>query len=230
MTNTDLKNLRDHILNTYFLLCVGIALIGILFPLILWFGGLIIGVQLQGSISAYYHTPMRNIFVGSLFSIGTFLYLYKGFSTQENIALNFAGIFALCVALLPTSAIVDLKCDTFTAPYLHGVSALLFFIIIAYVCIFRSKDTLAVISAGSPRRNFYERLYKILGILMIFLPFLSALLLHLLGETHSIVFFVEFAGVWVFSAYWIFKSREISETNIDNLVVQKTSLALKKVE
>jgi hypothetical protein len=221
MINTDFKNLRDHILNTYFLLCIGIALVGILFPLVLWFGGLVVGVELQGSISAYYHTPMRNIFVGSLFSIGTFLYLYKGFSKEENIALNFAGIFALCVALLPTSAIVDLKCATFTAPYLHGVSALFFFIIIAYVCIFRSKDTLAVLPKESSRRKKYERLYKIIGALMIFLPFLAALLLHLIGETNRIIFFVELAGVLVFSAYWILKSQEIRKTDLDNLMAQK---------
>ncbi len=221
MINTDLKNLRDHILNTYFLLCIGIALVGILFPLVLWFGGLIVGIELQGSISAYYHTPMRNVFVGSLFSIGTFLYLYKGFSKEENIALNFAGIFALCVALLPTSAIVDLKCATFTAPYLHGVSALFFFVIIAYVCIFRSKDTLAVLPKESSRRKNYERLYKIIGALMIFLPFLAALLLNLIGETNRIIFFVELAGVLVFSAYWILKSQEIRKTDSDNFMAQK---------
>lgn len=207
MTN----NLQDHILKTYFTIRVGMALVGILFPLVLWFGGLLIGVKLQGSISAYYHTPMRNVFVGSLFAIGTFLYSYRGFSNKENIALNFAGILALCVALLPTSAIVDLKCDTFTAPYLHGISATLFFFFIAYVCIRRSSDTLDTITPKS-RQNFYKLLYKIIGSSMIVLPLLSALLLHLWGETQSIIFFVEFACVWAFGIYWIAKSIEIRKT------------------
>lgn len=82
------KDLQNHILKTYFTIRVGMALIGILFTLILWLGGLLIGVKLQGSISAYYHTPMRNVFVGSLFAIGTFLYSYRGFRDSENIALN----------------------------------------------------------------------------------------------------------------------------------------------
>ncbi len=207
--------LKEHILKTYFWSRVGIAAISILFPLVLWFVGLSLNVHLQGSISAYYHTPMRDVFVGSLFAIGAFLYLYRGYSTVENIALDFAGIFAIGVAILPTSAISEPKCDTFTAPYLHGVCAILFFIAIAYVCIFQSSETLKEMIDES-RRKFYEILYKILGVGMIVLPLLSALLLHLLDKTQSIVFFVELAGVWIFSTYWIVKSLEIQESHLDN--------------
>ncbi len=213
------KDLQDHILKTYFTIRVEMALIGILFPPILLFGGLLIGVNLQGSISAYYHTPMRNVFVGSLFAIGTFLYSYRGFKDSENIALNFAGICALCVALLPTSTIVDLKCDTFTAPYLHGISATCFFFAIAYVCIFTSSDTLDTKKSevrhtvmGEDRRNFYKGLYKVIGSSMIMLPLLSALLLHLWGETQIIILVVEFVCVWTFGIYWIVKSLEIFKT------------------
>ncbi len=151
--------LKEHILKTYFWSRVGIAAISILFPLVLWFVGLSLNVHLQGSISAYYHTPMRDVFVGSLFAIGAFLYLYRGYSTVENIALDFAGIFAIGVAILPTSAISEPKCDTFTAPYLHGVCAILFFIAIAYVCIFQSSETLKEMIDES-RRKFYEILYN----------------------------------------------------------------------
>src|SRR5688572_33391886 len=43
-------------------------------------------------------TPMRSWFVGPLFVLGVFLYLYKGFSHLENKLLNAAGLFALGVA------------------------------------------------------------------------------------------------------------------------------------
>jgi hypothetical protein len=210
----NLNKLREHILKTYSLLRIGMAGIGILFPLILWWVGVFVGVKLQGSISAYYHTPMRDVFVGSLFAIGVFLYFYKGVTNQENIALNFAGVFAVLVALLPTAAPPDLQCKTFTAPYWHGTSAILFFIAIAYVCIFRASDTLDEIT-NPARRAFFKRIYRILGGLMILFPLASALLLHFLNETSSIVYFVELAGVWVFSAYWILKTLEIRESQID---------------
>ncbi len=45
---------------------------------------------------------MRSWFVGILFVLGIFLYLYKGFSTLENCLLNIAGLSALGVALFPT--------------------------------------------------------------------------------------------------------------------------------
>ena len=210
----NLNKLREHILKTYSLLRIGMALIGIFFPLVLWWVGLFRGVKLQGSISAYYHTSMGDVFVGSLCAIGVFLYFYKGVTTKENIALNFAGVFAVLVALLPTSAPPDLKCETFTAPYWHCTSAILFFIAIAYVCWFCAEDTLEYVKT-QPRQNLYKRLYKLLAIGMIFLPLLSAFLLYLLNETNSIVYFVELFGVWVFSAYWILKTLEIRETQID---------------
>ncbi|MFM8297236.1 MAG: hypothetical protein GPI96_01830 [Microcystis aeruginosa BS13-02] len=214
-TEMNLNKLREHILETYYLLRIGMALIGIFFPLVLWWVGLFRGVKLQGSISAYYHTSMGDVFVGSLCAIGVFLYFYKGVTTKENVALNFAGIFAVLVALLPTSAPSDLKCETFTAPYWHGASAILFFIAIAYVCWFRASDTISYVRNPS-RQNLYSGLYRLLAIGMIFLPLLSAFLLHLFNETNSIVYFVELLGVWVFSAYWIIKTLEIRETNIDN--------------
>jgi hypothetical protein len=209
-----LDTLRDHILKTYTLLRVGMAGIGIFFPLVLWLVGLIVGVQLQGSISAYYHTPMRNVFVGSLFAIGAFLYLYKGVTTRENIVLNFAGVFAVLVALLPPGAPPNLECETFTAAYLHGISAILFFGAITYTCFVTAPETLPMVENES-RRERFAFLYKLCGIGMIVLPLLSALLLYLLNETNSIVYFVELLAIWAFSAYWIIKTIEISGSQIE---------------
>ncbi|MFG6105339.1 hypothetical protein U2F10_24000 [Leptothoe sp. EHU-05/26/07-4] len=209
-----LDTLRDHIQKTYALLRIGIALIGILFPIVVLVGGLLVSIEPQGSISAYYHTPMGDIFVGSLCAIGAFLYLYKGVTNSENIALNFAGIFIILVALLPTVAPESLECETFTAPYLHGISAILFFIAIAYVCIFEASSTLEAVQDPG-RRRLYDFAYKGLGAGMIILPLASALLLYLLGQTSLVVYVVEVAAVWVFGIYWIVKTLEINETQID---------------
>ena len=55
-----------------------------------------------GSISAYYYTSARAVFVASLCAIGTCLIVYKGGTTREDIALNVSGFMAFFVAFIPT--------------------------------------------------------------------------------------------------------------------------------
>jgi hypothetical protein len=57
---------------------------------------------LQTSISAYYYTPVRAIFVGALITIGVCMVVLKGNTETEDILLNVAGILAPAVALVPT--------------------------------------------------------------------------------------------------------------------------------
>jgi hypothetical protein len=218
------NNTREHILDTYTYLRLGMAGISIIFPLVLWWAGLVFGVKFQASISTYYHTPMRDIFVGSMIAIGAFLWFYQGATKRENFALNCAGILAIVVALTPTAFLEkdgQIKCETFTlrgisettASYIHGTSAMLFFVAIAFVCIFTSGETLKAISVPA-RKDFYKKIYKFIGAGMIIFPASSALLLVLWEEKNNIIYFVELAAVWSFSTYWIVKTIEINESQI----------------
>jgi accessory gene regulator protein AgrB len=56
----------------------------------------------QTSISAYYYTPVRAMFVGSLLAVGLALIIYKGRTIWEDASLNFAGMLAPVVAVAPT--------------------------------------------------------------------------------------------------------------------------------
>jgi small-conductance mechanosensitive channel len=56
-----------------------------------------------GSISAYYYTPARTVFVGSLCALGVCLIAYKGHSPVEDVLLNFSGVMAFVVAMVPTT-------------------------------------------------------------------------------------------------------------------------------
>ena len=58
---------------------------------------------LLGSISAYYYTPVRPVFIGSLCALGTCLIAYKGHSDAEDVLLNFSGFMAFVVAMVPTA-------------------------------------------------------------------------------------------------------------------------------
>jgi hypothetical protein len=57
----------------------------------------------QTSISAYYYTPVRAIFVGAMIAVGLALIVHKGRSPGEDVCLNFAGMFAPVVAVAPTT-------------------------------------------------------------------------------------------------------------------------------
>ena len=56
----------------------------------------------QTSISAYYYTPAQTIFVGVLIAVGISLIALKGSTEIEDVLLNFAGMFAPLVAVVPT--------------------------------------------------------------------------------------------------------------------------------
>ncbi len=57
----------------------------------------------QTSISAYYYTPARAVFVGAMIAVGLALIVYKGRGTWEDTCLNFAGMLAPAVAVAPTT-------------------------------------------------------------------------------------------------------------------------------
>lgn len=55
-----------------------------------------------GSISAYYYTAVRAVFVAALCAIGACLIIHRGNTDREDIALNLAGFLAFFVAFIPT--------------------------------------------------------------------------------------------------------------------------------
>ena len=207
--------LRRHIESTYLSLRIGVGVIGAALPIVLWAGGeLIHGTSLRSSMSAYYHTDMQDVFVGALFAVGVALYLYKGFSSEENVALSLAGVSAVCVALFPTRA----GDEWVFANVVHAVAAILFFACLAYVSVFRASDTLSLIrDTGRARR--LQRWYRWLGAAMLASPLVAVVAVWVLrpsGSEPSLVFFVEAFGVWAFAAYWLVKSWELRQTSADN--------------
>ncbi len=69
----------------------------------------------QTSISAYYFTPVRTIFAAVLFVISSGLITIKG-KGLEDISLNFAGVLAPLVAVIPTSDVGSCWVET-PVPY-----------------------------------------------------------------------------------------------------------------
>ena len=59
---------------------------------------------LEPSISAYYSTPVRAVFVGVLVTMGACLIALEGNTEAEDVLLNVAGMLAPGVAFVPTAA------------------------------------------------------------------------------------------------------------------------------
>jgi hypothetical protein len=76
---------------------------------------------LQSSISAYYYTPVRPIFVAALCAIGACLIIYRGSTNPENVFLDFSGFLAFIVAFVPTQINRD-ACGTSNLPLPAEVS------------------------------------------------------------------------------------------------------------
>jgi uncharacterized membrane protein YozB (DUF420 family) len=213
------KSLEDNVFKTYFSLRIGIAILAFAFPPLLLLGGLVIGIPWQDSMSAYYHashgdSSMRDWFVGILFGVAVFLILYRGYRPLENWLLNVGGVFAVGVAIFPMSWECASNCKW--SP--HGFCAVAFFLCLAAVCIFCARDTLQLIK-DPVRRRRYQVLYSVLGLMMVVLP-LAAWLVTTVFEPSKVTFCIETAGIAAFSAYWLTKSKELEESQMDKKIMK----------
>jgi hypothetical protein len=101
---------RDEVLyrKSFHLLRMIVGCIGVLLPIALLIGhfGLTYGLEVRGSLSSYYHSGMRDIFVSSMCAIGIFLVSYKiAERNLDNTATAIAGVAAIGVAIFPTNRI-----------------------------------------------------------------------------------------------------------------------------
>ena len=224
MDRKDPHELQKHMLGTYHSLRVGLVVISVALPLVVaGAGGVLHHVWLKPSISQYYHATARlpflttrDLFVGGLLAAAACLYLYKGFSTRENVALNLGGVFAAFVAALPTAAT---QADRGLVSRLHAASAVLFFLCIAYVSVFRARDTLRLLSPE--KRPLYARWYLWTGVAMVLSPLAAVALSYILDQESqsTLVFWVETFGVWAFAAFWFIKSREMRASKAEELAL-----------
>ncbi len=83
------------------------------------------------SISASYYSDARDIFVGLLFVVGSFLFAYNGHTETESLAGKAAAGAALVVATFPTGC--D-GCRTGGASIVHYTAAAVLFAILAFFC------------------------------------------------------------------------------------------------
>ena len=150
-----------------------IGILGISLPFIVILGGLTQGEPgLQGSISGYYYTNMRDLFVGILSGVALFLLSYRGYEQIDDIAANLSGLFALGMILFPTAMYsgkavrvgMFLIADNISET-IHLAFGALFFLALSFNSLFLfTRRHPGVMGKEKKRRNI---IYRSCGIVMI---------------------------------------------------------------
>ena len=199
---TPVKN--DQIIS-YYALRILIGATGILLPLLLIIGNLIANntLQIEFSVSDYYdNSTAGDILVGVLFVLGFFLMTYKGYDKTDSRIANLGCVFALGVALFPTTS------SNHTVHIMHFVFALLLFtvFIVFSVYLFRKTDPNAVPTTQKDKRN---KVYLACGIVMIACIAgiaLSMLVFEAAALKYHLVFWFESVALIAFGFSWMVKA------------------------
>ncbi len=188
-----------------------VGIIAFLLPFVLAIGNMFFnGIELRGSISAYYYTPMGGVFVGALCALAVFLlsYNYRPLPKfrLDNILSTLASIVTLGVALFPTTS------DSPTASgsekvmaTLHLVCACALFVLLAYFSLFLFTQTASgvVVTPEKARRN---QIYRVCGAVIVATIALVVVsnIVDPPSSWHSL-FWLESVGVVAFGISWLVK-------------------------
>jgi hypothetical protein len=112
---TDGAAASNQLVGSYMTLRRAIGWVGVCLPFTVFLGNWVIfshhvgacllpiSNKLPDSLSGYYYTHMRDVFVGGMWAAGVFLIFYRGSDRLERWVTNLAGLFAIGIALFPTT-------------------------------------------------------------------------------------------------------------------------------
>ena len=156
------KNVTPGHIYSYMALRKAVGWIAVLLPVVLMSGVFLIfrGKITLFSISMYYYSGMRDVFVGSLCAIGLFMFFYKGYDKWDNLAGNIAGFCVVCIAWFPATVSGPLD----MSGKIHFIAASVFFLDLAgfSVILFTRKGP-----EPTPQKIKRNLIYIICGIIMI---------------------------------------------------------------
>lgn len=216
-----------------------IGISGLFLPLALGSVGMLFGIEIQDNISSYYHTPLRDIFVGTLCAIGIFLYCYQGHDWVENWTANLGCVTALGVALFPLDPNSDPLHQRSVIGYLHSASGGAFFLTLAFYSLFHFPSSKATNVEQEPHAVQRDFVYRTSGVVILLslmamgtYLFLMPLDWKIYCNRLNVLFWLEWIAIWAFAAAWLIKGRTIlTDVAIDVLAfAQQKLLKAKHVE
>ena len=212
--------LRSEMVLSYTRVRLALGLLGFSLPFILLIGA-ITENRLEPTISDFYHTLYRDIYVGTLCAIGIFLVSYREHRRGadewigDNLLATFAGVAAFGMAFLPTAS-PDGAVETVSQKYLgtgitpvaHYLCALVFFASLSAFCFVKFART-----ARPGRRRIYIFSGWVMIASLVLTSIAAAYKNYLGGEIarlvveYELIFWFEAVGVWAFSLSWLVKSK-----------------------
>ena len=198
---------------SYLLIRRAIGALGLLLPLALGpIGYFVFGIDIQENMSSYYHTPLRDVFVGTLCVIGVFLICYRGYDWVENWSANAGGVAALGVALFPLDAHSNPLFQKSLIGYLHTLSGGVFFLTLAIYSLYHFPRNSRIEKEPHLRERSF--IFRISGAVILLCMTAMAAYLFLpspsLKETlnrFNLLFWLEWIAVWAFASAWLAKGR-----------------------
>jgi len=229
------------LLISYLSLRKAIGIIGVALPFVLPFGQILLhalGIQsslhtpvIESSISSYYYTDMRNIFVGSMCAIGIFLMSYRGYDRRDAIAGRFAFVCAIGVALFPTSPLPAPTADEMLIGGVHLTFAALLFLTLAY---FSLKLFTMTDPEKPPTRQKLQRnvVYRVSG--YVILACIALIVVAALPPIKAMVerleprFWLEAIAIVAFGVSWLTKGEAIlKDQEVPSAAPQKLAVGTK---
>lgn len=185
----------------------------------------------QDSISAYYYTGLRNVFVGSLCAISMFMLCARGYDRKDEYAGFLCAIGVAFCPMDPTPIKEKIPCSTVPLyPPLHFVFAVTLFLTLGYFCLvlFRMSD-------GRPTRQKMQRnvIYTACGG-TIYIAIAAEGLLDMLAkkspwwqETPHLLI-CEILCLWAFGYAWLIKGeaffKDVPPESTPNLTTDSLAL------
>lgn len=200
------RTATDNLVHNYLFLRRAIGFLGTGLPFVLVLGKLLVdGGGLLNSISGYYYSGMRDVWVGVMCAIGVFLLSYRGYGRIDDIAGNIAAVAAVGVALFPTTPANGDRTDEIIG-LLHLGFAAVFFLTLAFFCIVLfTKSDKEIPGARKPERN---RLYVASGVIMLVclaLIVLCGLVFDELTKDLYPALWLESVAILAFGVAWLTK-------------------------
>jgi len=213
-----IKNVNPVI--SYFILRRLIGILGILLALVCYGGGrLFSDLSLQPSISFYYYTNVRDLFVGLLVGVSMFLITYKGYEVIDNIVSNITGMVGLGIAIFPclfskevTMSVGFFQFNPELSNTLHLICSASFFVLLALnsLFLFTLTDKNKEMTENKKKRN---KVYITCGIIilasLISLVFIKLTVDPKIIDEKKIVFIFEAVMLVSFGISWLVKGETI---------------------
>lgn len=203
---------------SWLLLRTLVGLVGIALPILLvLLDRLVFESGLRDSLSAYYHSGVRDLFVGGLCAIAFFLVAYKIASRSlDNTLSCVAGIALFLVALFPTglpekvlaTPLQERLGETLVGT-VHYAAAAIFLGSLAWISfLFGMREGKRGPREGKRTPTFWQRFHwTCAGVIVAAL--LWIVVTALAGWPPRALLAGEVVAVWAFSASWLMKGLEL---------------------